>query len=162
MDPMKKLMRIGMLLLVVFFAMNSAWAQSVATAQLGGTVKDPKGAVVPNVTITVRDAAKNFERSTLTAPDGAYQILQLPPGVYTVNASTPGFAKFTAKSVELTVGQTATLPINLSISNTEVVDVNAQAQLVETERTSSTNTIQAISSSASTDRSSRANLPCSR
>src|SRR5205823_3035722 len=38
--------------------------------------------------------------------------------------------------------QTATLPISLSISNTEVVDVNAQAELVETERTSSTNTIQ--------------------
>src|SRR5438270_3424086 len=139
---MKTLVRIGMVLIIALLAMPSSWAQSVASAQLSGTVKDPKGAVVPNVAITVRDAAKNFERSTLTAPDGEYQILQLPPGVYTVTASTPGFAKFTAKAVELTVGQTATLPISLSISNTEVVDVNAQAELVETERTSSTNTIQ--------------------
>ena len=139
---MTKLMR--MICVAVLFALGlaGAWAQSIATAQLGGTVKDPKGAVVPNVTITVRDAAKNFERTTLTAPDGEYQILQLPPGTYTVTASSPGFAKFTAKAVALTVGQTAILPINLSISTTEVVEVNAQAQIVETERTSSTNTIE--------------------
>ncbi|HEV2114097.1 MAG TPA: carboxypeptidase-like regulatory domain-containing protein, partial [Terriglobales bacterium] len=127
---MTKLMR--MICVAVLFALGltGAWAQSIATAQLGGTVKDPKGAVVPNVTITVRDAAKNFERTTLTAPDGEYQILQLPPGTYTVTASSPGFAKFTAKAVALTVGQTAILPINLSISTTEVVEVNAQAQIV--------------------------------
>src|SRR5947209_14836769 len=138
---MKTLVRIGMVFIIALLAMPGAWAQSVASAQLSGTVKDPKGAVVPNVAITVRDAAKNFERSTLTAPDGEYQILQLPPGVYTVTASTPGFAKFTAKAVELTVGQAAALPINLSISNTEVVNVSAEAQLVETQRTAVATTL---------------------
>ena len=41
----------------------SAIAQTAATADLHGTVKDPNGAVIQNATITVRDEARNFERS---------------------------------------------------------------------------------------------------
>src|SRR5919204_1174250 len=119
----------------------SAHAQNIATAQLSGTVTDPQGAVVANATVTVRDTAKNFERSTQTNGEGRYQFLLLPPGDYTVTAEAPGFGKITVRDT-LTVGRVAELPIGLKVATGETVEVNAQAEIIETQRTSSTNTIQ--------------------
>ena len=139
--PMKNFLRFTVALLILALLASGAWAQSVASAELSGTVTDPKGAVVPGATVTVRDAAKNFERSATSGPSGEYHLLQLPPGSYTLSASAEGFAQYTDKTLVLTVGQTAELPITLGISTSEAVEVNAQTALVETQRTSSTNTV---------------------
>lgn len=116
-------------------------AQNSATAQLSGTVTDPQGAVIPNATVTVTDVAKNFERTTQTSADGRYQFLLLPPGDYTVLVDAQGFGKVTVRST-LTVGQIAELPIGMRVTTGETVEVNAQAEIIETQRTSSTHTIQ--------------------
>jgi hypothetical protein len=131
-------------LLTGFFLSGIALAQSIASAQLSGTVRDPKGAAVTNATITVRDASRNLERVARSNSNGDYQFLQLPPGQYSVTVEAQGFAKYTAQSVRLTVGQTAELPVTLSISSTEVLDVSAETDVVETQRTSSTHTVQQL------------------
>jgi len=138
---MKSATRLVILLMLLLLFSAIVSAQSIATASLSGTVKDPHGAVVPGATITVQNSEKSFERSTLSGGDGGYQILQVPPGNYTITVEAKGFAKYTDKDVSLTVGQTAVLPIALSISTTETVEVHAQAEAVETQRTSSTTTI---------------------
>ena len=89
---MKKSVAVAGLLMVLFFS-GAALAQSISSAQLSGTVKDPKGAVVANATITVRDASRNFERAARSDTNGDYQFLQLPPGQYTVTVEAPGFAR---------------------------------------------------------------------
>src|SRR5688572_28307725 len=116
-------------------------AQNSATAQLSGTVTDPQGAVIPNATVTAIDTAKNFERTTQTSGDGRYQFLLLPPGDYTVTVDAKGFGKVTVRNT-LTVGQIAELPISMRVTSGETVEVSAQAEIIETQRTSSTNTIQ--------------------
>ncbi len=133
--------------LTVIFALAlaftaGAWGQSIASAQLSGIVTDPKGGVVANAKVTLVGKAKNFERSTVTDTEGQYQFLLVPPGVYTLTVEGAGFAKFSATDLALTVGQTADLPVALKISASETVEVNAQTVLVETTRTSSTNTVQ--------------------
>src|SRR5437868_11483860 len=133
--------RFALLVTLVLMMGLSAWAQSVATAQLSGTVKDPKGGLVSGATVTVREQSKNIERSTRSDDEGIYQLLLLPPGVYTLTIEAPGFGKYTAKDVNLTVGQTADLPVAMKISAAETVDVSAQAELIETQRSSSTNTV---------------------
>jgi len=68
--------------------------------------------------------------------------LLLPPGQYTVTVRAPGFATAEVKNVAITVGQQAEIPIALSVAGTqEVVNVSSAAELVETQRTSSTDTI---------------------
>jgi hypothetical protein len=120
----------------------SAWAQSAATAELHVTVKDPNGAVVKNATVTVTNEARNFERTLTVNEEGEYQFIGLPPGRYTVTVQAPGFAKTFAKNVGVTVGQRAEFPINLTLATAEsVVDVNAEAELIETQRTATTTTI---------------------
>jgi hypothetical protein len=118
------------------------FAQGVSTGDLHVTVKDPKGSLVTNATVSARNEAKGLERTATVNPEGEYRILLLPPGSYTVAVSAPGFAKTTVQDVVITVGQLATLPVVLSVAGAqEVINVSSAAELVETQRTSSTDTI---------------------
>jgi outer membrane receptor protein involved in Fe transport len=116
-------------------------AQSVTTAQLNGTVHDPSGAVVPGSTVTAADASKGFSRSTTSDASGNYQFLLLPPGTYVVTATAAGFAKLTSSNVVLTVGEQAQLQLTLSISGNETVNVTSGAELIETQRSSQSTTV---------------------
>jgi hypothetical protein len=118
--------------------------QNISTAQLNGSVHDPSGAVVPNATITIADASKGVSRTTTSDGQGNYQILLLPPGTYTVTANAPGFSKTIANNVVLTVGEQASLMITLSISGSETVNVSAGADLIETQRSSQSTTVDQI------------------
>jgi hypothetical protein len=118
------------------------FAQGASTGDLHITVRDPKGSLVTNATVTARDEAKGLERAISENTDGQYHILLLPPAQYTVTAEAPGFARATVPNVVITVGQMAELPLVLSVAGSqEVINVSSAAELVETQRTSSTDTI---------------------
>ena len=118
-------------------------AQSAATGDLHATVKDPKGNLVADAKVTARDPEKGLERSGAGNGQGEYRVLALPPGTYTVTVDAPGFAKLTVENVIITVGQIADLPMALSVAGTQVVvNVNSSAELIETTRTSTTDTVE--------------------
>ena len=98
------------------------FAQGVATGDLQVTVRDPKGGVVTNATVTAKDESKALERATSENIDGQYRILLLPPGTYTVTVTAPGFAKATVTGVAVTVGTMAEIPISLSVAGTRGSD----------------------------------------
>jgi hypothetical protein len=128
--------------LIVLALSTVCFGQSSATGDLHVIVKDAKASVITNATVIVSDNAKGFERSTTANTDGQYNVLALPPGIYAVTVEAQGFAKALVKGVKITVGQLAELPVELGIAGTqETVNVSAEAALIETERTSSTNTI---------------------
>jgi hypothetical protein len=113
-----------------------------ATGDLHVIVKDPKGSAVVNATVTVRDMAKGVERRATGDGQGGYSAQLLPPGTYSVAVEAAGFTKVENSGVLITVGGLVELPLNLSVSGTkEVVEVNAQGELVETSRSSPTDTI---------------------
>jgi Carboxypeptidase regulatory-like domain/TonB dependent receptor len=112
-----------------------AWAQGVATAQLWGMVTDPSGAVVVHASVTARDTATGFTRSTQST-DSGYILTGLPPGTYAVTVEAKGFASLEAPKVELTVGQQATLDLALQVAGTrETITVNLEPSAVEPTRT---------------------------
>jgi hypothetical protein len=119
-----------------------AFAQGAATGDLHVSVKDPKGGVVTNATVTARDVAKGLERAGSSDGQGGYSVRQLAPGTYSVTVDAPGFAKTEATGVAITVGEMAELPITVTVAGgREVIEVNSQAELVETSRSSTTDTI---------------------
>jgi hypothetical protein len=139
---MKPTLRLFWLVLSCLLISQMIYAQGVATGDLRVMVKDPKGEVVTNATVTVRDVAKGVERTGTGDGRGAYSIPLLPPGTYAVTVEAPGFAKAEAANVGVTVGGLVELPINLTIAGgKELVEVSAQAELVETARSSTTDTI---------------------
>ena len=131
--------------LTLFFLLLSAGSfgqGGVAAGDLHVTVKDPKGNVVTNATVTARDLAKGLERTANGDGEGGYSVRQLPPGSYSVTVETPGFTKVENTGVIITVGGLVELPVTLSVAGgKEVVEVSSQAELVETSRSSTTDTI---------------------
>ncbi len=119
-------------------------AQNISTAELHGTVHDASGAVIPNAAITITDASKGFLRSTTSDGQGEYQLLLLPPGTYVVTATAPGFAKLTESNVVLTVGERAELRLPLAVGGSETVNVNAGADIIETQRSSQSTTVDQL------------------
>jgi hypothetical protein len=116
--------------------------QSAATGDLHVTVKDPGGNLVTSATVTARDPDKAFERAVTGSSSGEYRLVSLPPGTYVVMVETRGFAKATVSDVIISVGGLLELPLTLSVaSGTEVVNVSAEAELIETTRSSTTDTV---------------------
>src|SRR5579872_6788544 len=131
---------------VCFFALlisAVAFAQGgVATGDLRVNVKDPKGSSVTNATVTVQNVAKGVERTATSDGQGGYTTQLLPPGDYTVSVTAPGFSKTESTGVSITVGGQVELPITLTVAGgKEVIEVTSQAELVETSRSSTTDTI---------------------
>ena len=117
-------------------------AQNIATANLRGVVRDQNGAVLQNAKVTARLAAQNLERTTQSNNTGEYVLLNLPPGSYTIQVEAPGFAKLLQNQVVLTLGQDAELPVNMKVAAaTEEVTVESTAELIETQRSSESTTI---------------------
>ena len=130
--------RTSTLLLVAFaFVSLHVFAQSQATTGvIEGTVVDPSGAVLPGVTVTLRNTATNYSQSPVTDGSGFYRGVLLPLGPYEVKATLEGFAPQTVKGLDLGVGQTLTVPIKMSQTTaSEQIVVSAQAPLIETART---------------------------
>jgi hypothetical protein len=114
-------------------------------ADLQGYVRDPQGAVVAGAAVTARNKATGLERSANTNGEGYYKIVNLPPGDYEVTVAASNFAKATAPSVTITVGQRADLDIPLQAGGvSESVTVSdATTQIIETSRTAVANTVDA-------------------
>jgi hypothetical protein len=122
-----------------------ASAQSISTAQLNGVVKDPTGAIIPGASVTATDSSKGFTRSDVTDSEGQYQLLQLPPGTYTIGVTAKGFDVVRQENVILTVGEQANLPFTLGVGGvSEKVVVNSDADIIETERSSQSTTVDQL------------------
>src|SRR5579859_6779408 len=134
---MKAATRILFCLFLFAFVVSAAWAQSSSTAELHGVVKDQKGAVVGGASITIRHAARGVDLAAKSDTDGEFRFTGLRPGQYQMTVEAPGFAKFVAPDLRLTIGQRAELPVELSVATVSTeVTVNAQTQMIEPERTS--------------------------
>jgi outer membrane receptor protein involved in Fe transport len=119
-------------------------AQNISSAELHGTVHDASGAVIPNATVTIVDASKGFTRTTTSDGQGEYQLLLLPPGTYVLTVTSPGFAKLTESNVVLTVGERAELRLSLAVGGSETVNVTAGADIIETQRSSQSTTVDQL------------------
>jgi len=139
---MRPMMKILLALMFASIATGLGFGQGASTGDLHVTVRDEKGDLVTNATVTAREQDKGFERGTSLNKEGEYDLLSLPPGLYTVTVEAPGFGKAEAHGQPVTVGQMKDLPITLTVSGGQtVVTVSSEAELVETTRSSTTNTI---------------------
>ena len=117
---------------LLFAGLTSLQAQQT-TGSIVGTVKDQSGAVVNTATVKATNLDTAFSRSAPTNGYGQYRIDYLPVGRYTVEVKASGFERFVQENIALTVDQTQTIEITLSVgSATETVTVTEAPPLVNT------------------------------
>ena len=132
--PMRNFV-IAITVLLAYFV-NSASAQNAGGATITGTLTDQSGAVVPGVTITVRNPDTGSERKVETSDAGVYTAAFLQPGPYQVQAGKAGFATIVRKDLMLQVGQTLTVNLTLTLKTAQQeVTVTGAAAIVDTEKT---------------------------
>lgn len=99
---------------------------SVARAQtssgrISGTVTDSTGAVVPNASVVVSDAATNFSRTATTDENGYYTLTNLPVGTYSVAVEVASFKK--SVKTENSLSSDARLTVDFALEAGQVSEV---------------------------------------
>ena len=114
----------------LLLASTPARAQSTATLQ--GTITDAQAAVMPGVTITIKNAATGLERTSVSDSAGQYVAAALAPGHYTILAHLEGFKDQTSE-IDLGPAQKAELNLRLGLGTiAENVTVSGTSPLIET------------------------------
>jgi Carboxypeptidase regulatory-like domain/TonB dependent receptor len=119
--------------LPLLFSCPRAWAQKDAGA-IGGTVKDPSGAVVVGAKVKVIDVDHGTEIDTVTNEVGEYLVSPLKVGRYKVTVEMKGFKTAVAGPVVVEVQEHPSANVTLEVGHAdETVTVNTQSPLLETE-----------------------------
>ena len=120
--------------LVGWLCFVSGMASAQTFGAITGVVQDPSGANVPNAPVTVTNSATNVARSTTTNNEGLYSFPDLPPGVYNVKVSMPGFDTVVKTDILLEVQQTARVDFSLTVGQSiQSIEVGANVALLATE-----------------------------
>ncbi len=99
---------------------------------ISGKIIDAGGLALPGATVTVKELQTGSTRTVVTAETGAYQIVQLDPGTYSVNVEMSGFNPHSVAAVVLTAGMEYILNARLAVAGiTEELTVTAASPLVE-------------------------------
>ena len=120
---------------LVFVFSLSAAAQSTG-GRILGRVADPSGAVLSGVKIMIVNEATGVTRETVTNENGDYVFPEVAVGTYRAEFDQKGFKKNIRRAVQLDINQVITLNMTMQIGGaSEVVDVTAEAPLVDTTST---------------------------
>ncbi|HEY2470658.1 MAG TPA: carboxypeptidase-like regulatory domain-containing protein [Terracidiphilus sp.] len=121
-------MRLAALLSLLLLALSCSAGAQVSTASVNGVIRDPNGGVIPGATIVLHSIETSVEHSSISNNAGAYVLLNITPGRYTIQASAKGFNPQKTDEFVLAVDQIATFDFSLKVgAETQVVSVNAAA-----------------------------------
>ena len=112
--------------------MSGAFAQTPGTGAISGVVYDQANHAVTNAAVAAMNTGTHLSRSVTTSADGGFRVSLLPPGVYAVSVTAPGFALNTVQSVQVTVSETTSLSVILAIAPAGArIEVEAPTQTVD-------------------------------
>jgi iron complex outermembrane recepter protein len=94
---------------------RTAILEAQTSASVSGTVVDPRGGLMLNTAVDVKNVATGAERHTATDGQGHYTVLGLAAGRYAVQVRASGFA-LSVKDVELAADQAREVPITLALA----------------------------------------------
>jgi hypothetical protein len=120
--------------LVSLVLISVAGFSQAANGTITGTITDASGAVIPGVTVEVKNTETGVVFSTISTETGNYTAPNLPPGPYAISAALPGFKKYDRTGVNLAAAQTLRVNIPLEVGTAgETISVSADASLLKTE-----------------------------
>jgi len=104
------------------------------TGSIVGRVTDPSKAVVTGAQVTALNQDTGVSYTGKSNENGDYVVSEVPPGLYTISVSQPGFQSEAAKNLQLVIDQKLVVDFELKIgASTTVTTVTAEAPLLQTE-----------------------------
>ena len=123
----------ALLSVVLYLAAPVNVAAQTPTFNVEGVVSDAQQAVLPGVTVSMRNVATGLVRAATTDNDGRYVFTNLPPeGRYELQAELSGFATHLRQNLVFNAGQRIVLNIQLQLSTVqETVTVSGDNPIVQ-------------------------------
>lgn len=101
------------------------------TGSISGTVTDESKAVLPGVTILVRNTETGLERTQVSDSEGRYRVLSLTPGSYQVVAELSGFAPVLREGLTVAIGKDVLVDVEFKVRGlTEQITVSGETSSV--------------------------------
>jgi hypothetical protein len=126
---------------LILVATATLWAD--VTGSIQGYVRDSSGAVVTGTRVKVTNTATNSSQEATTDELGAYNFLALPPGKYSISATSTGFQQSVVNDVTLDVNDRLRFDLVLKVGSVQqVAEVEANAVQVQTSSTELGTTIE--------------------
>jgi hypothetical protein len=124
----------GLALLFVLLLSRGLLRAQTFYGSISGVVKDPSGAVMPGVAVTVHESGTATEYKTVTNKAGSYRVSFLKPGSYIVRFEKDGFSQYATEELSMVLNQELVVDGSLKLGATsEVVTVSgAASQLNDT------------------------------
>ena len=124
---MKKRVGPGLLLLVMLAAVATSAAAQTVTGTIQGTVTDTSGAVLPGVTVTIRNMDTGAERAVVTNESGLYTAPFVQIGRYVLTAALSGFGSVARDGIQVRLNATEVVDFKLDPRVSELVTVTGSA-----------------------------------
>lgn len=140
---MNKAMRWILLLLLVVCGSRVSMGQNTSSGDIRGTVTDSTGAVVPGVTVTLRDVEKDVIRTYVTNSAGLYDTGAIGLDHYLLTFTKEGFQSYVRGPVTVTVGNQTVNAILAVGAITQQVVVNTDVPMLQTESGAQEGSIEA-------------------
>ena len=134
--------RLISIIFALLFAFGLFAQTDVTTSRISGVVKESNGGALPGVTVEAKNTETGFTASAQSANDGAYRLINLPTGKYTISASLSGF-NTVSRALMIEIGQAPTVNFTLALSTvSEAITVTSRAPVVEVTNTQVGTTIE--------------------
>jgi len=128
--------RILLLTIALLTALAPFGAAQEASGTITGKITDPSGAAVAGAGVTAKDVDRGTVWTAKTTDEGIYNFARLPIGNYTVRVEATGFQAALKPAFPLSLGQTATVDIALTIGQvSQEVEVTSAAPVLQTQST---------------------------
>jgi hypothetical protein len=128
-----KYLNLNLMFIMLCCAGVACFAQS-DRGSVSGIVTDPSGSRITAAKVTVTNTAMGTQNSTVTNDAGNYTIPQLAAGQYSLTVVAPGFAELIRNGITVSVGQTASLDLQLGVGQASAtVTVTEDAPLLQTD-----------------------------
>jgi hypothetical protein len=113
----------------------SAFGQAT-TGSLRGNVADPNGAQVAGAKVEVKNEGTGVITQSTTNDEGAFNVPNLIPGLYTVTVEASGFSKKAVTNVKVSLGEISVLPVELAVgaASETVTVVSSGEELINKEQ----------------------------
>jgi Carboxypeptidase regulatory-like domain/TonB-dependent Receptor Plug Domain len=136
-------MRFARAVLGILLLLAAAWSMAPASkaqaggnsVNVGGTVTDQSGAVIPDATVTLHNPVSGFQASAPTDASGNFTIPNVPFNPYHMTVTSKGFAEY-VQDVDVRSAVPLALKISLQLAGTtQTVTVEGGNDLIESDST---------------------------